>query len=118
MEHEDVIDQRQIACREWRAVAPRPVVVCHGRRREREQCKHLLRQVHYSAAERPLRERVDHEDDKYDGEEDAVDVDVERRRRLLVSRALSFPSVLDGTVHTCVMSSLSSTHSLQERRLD
>ena len=46
-------------------------------------------------------------------EEDAVDVDVERRRRLLVSRALSFPSVLDGTVH--VMSPLSSTHALQER---
>ena len=78
MEHEDVIDQRQIACREWRAVAPRPVVVCHGRRREREQCKHLLRQVHYSAAERPLRERVDDEDDRDYNEEDAVDV---HRRR-------------------------------------
>ena len=38
--------------------------------------------------QRPLCERVDHEDDKYDGEEDAV----ERRRRSLVARrALSFP---------------------------
>ena len=44
------------------------------------------------AAQRPLGERVDHEDDKYDGEEDAVDVDVERRRRSLVARrAGSFP---------------------------
>ena len=69
------------------------------------------------AAERPPRERVDDEDGRDDGGEDAVDVDVERRRRLVVGRALSFPSVLDGTIHTCVMSSLSSTHSLQERRL-
>ena len=51
-----------------------------------------------------------HEDDRGDIEEDAVDVHVERRRRLVVGRALSFPSVLDGTVH--VMSPLSSTHSV------
>ena len=64
-------------------------------------------------AKSPPRERVDYKYDRDDGEEDAVDVDVERRRRSLVVRALSFPSVLDGAVH--VMSPLSSTHALQER---
>ena len=41
----------------------------------------------------PTGRGVDYEDDRDDGEEDAVDVDVERRRRSLVSRrALSFPT--------------------------
>ena len=45
------------------------------------------------AAERPLRERVDYKYDRDDGEEDAVDVHGERRRRSLVARrALSFPT--------------------------
>ena len=47
------------------------------------------------AAERPLDQGVHDEDDGDDGEEDSVNVDVERRRRSLVARrAPSFPGSL------------------------
>ena len=72
------------------------------------------------AAQRPLCERVDHEDDKYDGKEDAVDVDVERRRRSLVARrALSFPAERTFLSFCSFRLGLGvvSTHALQERRL-
>ena len=43
-----------------------------------------------SETEGRLRERVDHENDHDDSEEDAVDVDVWERRPLVLIRALSF----------------------------
>ena len=71
------------------------------------------------AAQRPLCERVDHEDDKYDGEEDAVDVHRRRCRSLAARWALSFP-VERTYLSFCSLRlglGVVSTHALQERRL-